>query len=193
MRQGELIDITDDRDLFNTTESYSFDYFLFDKKLLMPIVNLDIIDKSVLENETRVRIEFAYLILTDVDEISWIGEIDKKGIIGGVTLNSLDSQMIDWFMNYKENGGYELKIKYDRLLIYIPIISNFGQEWWTPWDTPNFKKNIEKQSLDNFAMLNLLANSVCSELKMNADSKQKLEFTIGTKEQMSLIRKNWAE
>jgi len=157
----------------------------------MPIINLDIKDQSVLDNETRVRVEFAYLILTDVDEISWIGEIDKKEIIGRMALKSNNSQIVGWFMNYKANGGYELRIKYNRLIIYIPTISKFGQEWWTPWDTPNFKKNIEKLSLENFAKLNLLPDSICSDLKMNVESKQKLAFTHGTEEQVNLIRNNW--
>lgn len=106
MRQGELIDITDDRDLVNTSESYSGDYFLFGDKLLMPIINLDIIDQSVLGNKTRVRIEFAYLVITDVQEISWIGERDRKEITGMLTLKNEVTRTTDWFAHCKEKEGY---------------------------------------------------------------------------------------
>ncbi len=191
MRQGQLIDITDDRDLVNTSESYSGDYLLFNDKLLMPVINLDIIEQTILSNKTRVRVEFAYLILTDVSEVSWIGERDKKEVIGKITLKSHDSQITDWFGYDKKNEGYELKVKYHRLLIYIPTISKFGLDWWIPWDTPNFKQNIGKQSLDKFTNLNWLPDSVYSELEMGINSRQRLDLTAGTEEQMSLIKKNW--
>lgn len=193
MKKGELIDITDERDLLNTSESYSCDYFLFNDKLIMPVINLDVIDQSVLGNKTRIRIEFAYLILTDIGEISWIGEKNNKEIIGQLALKNLEASLTDWFANHKNDESYELKVKYHSLLIYIPTVSKSGQDWWAPWDTPNFAQNIEQESLDDFTNLDMLPDSLYEKLEIDRDSKQRLEFTSGTKKQIASIKGSWSK
>ncbi len=50
----------------------------------MPFINLDLIDE-VIGNKERQRVEFAYLILNDVSQISWIGQDENDREIIGET------------------------------------------------------------------------------------------------------------
>lgn len=177
MKTEQLIDITGERDVVDTFESYAVDFFLAEEKLLMPIINLQIVDKRILGNTSAVRVAFAYLILMDVGEVSWKGDMFGKEVVGKMVVGNDHQKIIDWFLCYTEYGGCELQVRYDKLLIYIPEVSKVGHEAWVPWNTPNLVANIHEETLSRFANLALFPDVICTDLGVRVDALQKLEFS----------------
>jgi hypothetical protein len=188
MKTNQLLNVKDKIDLINTSESYTQNFFLIERNLVMPLINLDLIGE-VIGNDKRVKIEFVYLILEDVSQINFIGQDENgKEIIGELILQSEEKTITDWFGFNAENYGYELKINFEELKMFIPKVSRIEDKWWSPWETPNFKKNIEDSKINNFFQLEMIKGNLDLEIsKMKpvtfneSDSKKKFE-----------IRENWS-
>ena len=192
MRVGQLINVTGQRNLINTSESYSTDCFLFSDQLLFPVINLDLMG-NVIDNATRIRVDYAYILMTGVSEIGWIGEKGKLKTSGQLKIDSDQiSQITDWFGFQKQNEGYELKIKYKDFFLFVPMNAKSGQDWWTPWDTPNFKKNLTDQDLTDFENLVWFPKEILQDLDRHAN-RLKIEFTQGTDEEVKFVHENWAD
>jgi hypothetical protein len=191
MTTGQLINLSGKKNLINTSDAYSLDSFLFGDNLLMPTVNLDLVG-PVINNQERVRIDYTYLLLTGVNKVEWIGQIKGSEMIGQLTVNSNHIQTVtDWFVFYQQDQGFELKITYKDIFIYVPTSAKHGQQWWTPWDTPNFKKNLNDLELNSFGNLEWFPKENLNELK-NRSEKKLLVFRQGTKEEEKLIKENWS-
>jgi hypothetical protein len=191
MKVGQLINVTEKRNLINTSESYSADCFLLNDQLLFPVINLDLIG-DVIDNPTRIRIDYTYIVLAGVSQIEWIGEKENLEISGQLKVDTDQIfQITDWFGFKKQDQGYELKIKYKDLLLYVPLNAKSGQNWWTPWDTPNFNKNLTNQDLVDFENLVWFPKEILQDLDRHGD-RHKIEFKQGTEEQVKTIHEKWA-
>lgn len=83
MKINELINLSNKIDSINTSKAYCEKIHLNDNSLIIPYINLDIIDRGVIGNTNRMRIEFSYLLLNDICLIDWIGEDSKRNRIVG--------------------------------------------------------------------------------------------------------------
>lgn len=194
MTKGKLIDVSDKIDSIDTFESYSGECYLNEHCLLIPYINLELIDQYVIGNiDDRIKIEFSYLVFDGLKEISWIGE-NKLGkrIVGG--RNFAERKKVDltnWIAINRNKEGFEIKVIFEKLLIFVPLDSRIGKEWWTPWETPNFPQNIKTEKAKDFFELNRIPKELTE--KILTEPYSTLEFENGMSEQIELIEENWTK
>jgi|GEM_PF-3218512 len=194
MITGKLIDVSDKIDSIDTFESYSEECYINDNSLLVPYIKLELIDENVIENvEHRLNIEFSYLIFVGLKEINWIGENELgKKIVGGKHFAKNEKRdLTDWLAINRSKEGYEIKVIFERLLIFVPIDSRTGKEWWTHRTTPNFPKNINKEIAKGFFELIKVPIELKEILKLETYST--LNFENGQDKEIELIESNWTE
>ena len=73
MKVNQFLEVKSVIEEIDTSESYSRHFFLDDKRLIMPLISLELIDE-VIGNTTRVRVEFSYFMLEGVAHIKWLGQ-----------------------------------------------------------------------------------------------------------------------
>ena len=194
MNLGTLLNVSDKIDSIDTSESYCDKCYLSENSLLLPYIKLELIEKNVIGNETeRLNLEFSYLILDGIKELTWIGENELgERIVGGIKVgNGLNANLKNWFAINQKNGGFEVKALFENLRIFVPKDSRVGTEWWTPYETPNFKQNIKSELVKNFFELKNIPNELAEQFKL--DSLQSLTFRSGLEEEIRLIEKSWVE
>lgn len=191
---GKLIDVSNKIDSIDTFESYCEQCYLIRNSLLIPFINLHIIDSNIIgNNEDRLNIEFSYLIFVGIKEICWIGKNElNQEVIGSKRLKIKSSKDLkNWVAVNRENQGYEIKLIFERMMIFVPFESRVGKNPWIYRKTPNFQENIESEKVINFFNLINIPKKVSR--KMDSKSYFNLDFTIGTKEERKLIKKNWTK
>ena len=170
MKVNQFLEVKSVIEAIDTSESYSRHFFLDDKRLIMPLISLELIDE-VIGNTTRVRVEFAYFILEGVAYIKWLGQnVQEQTIQGEITLQEKQQVLTEWFAFNGKGEGYELEVNFEDVKLFIPAEARIGNDWWMPWDTPRFKKNIEQSKIDAFFELGLMPRFDSSKMK-------KLDFT----------------
>tara|TARA_R110002033_G_scaffold170937_2_gene214865 strand:- start:997 stop:1584 length:588 start_codon:yes stop_codon:yes gene_type:complete len=193
MNLGNLIDISDQIDSINTSESYCERCYFNGNSLLIPYIKLEIISKDVIGNsEDKLNIEFSYLILDGIKELNWIGENENGNrIVGGITLsgNQVKAELKDWFAFFRENDGLEIKAIFEKLMLFIPSDSRIGTEWWIPWETPNFPQNINTEKVKEFFGLKTVPKELTEKIAI--ESYSTFEFENGMNDQIEMIEKNW--
>ena len=194
MTKGKLIDVSDKIDSIDTFESYSGECYLNEHCLLIPYIKLELIDQNVIGNiDDRVNIEFSYLVFDGLKEISWIGE-NKLGkrIVGGRNFaERKKADLTNWIAINRNKEGFEIKVIFEKLLIFVPLDSRAGKEWWTPWETPNFPQNIKTEKVKDFFELNDIPKELTE--KILTEPYSTLEFENGMSEQIELIEENWTK
>ena len=194
MNLGTLINISNKIDSINTSESYCDKCYLSKTSLLLPYVKLELIEKNVIGNEDkRLNLEYSYLILDGIKELNWIGENENgKRIVGGANVaNGQNSDRKDWVTINQSIGGFEIKVFFENLMIFVPIESRIGTKWWTPYDTPNSKQNMDSKQVEDFFNLKSVPSKLEEEL--NLESFEKLIFKNGVEKEIQLVEKNWAK
>tara|TARA_R110002096_G_C14326481_1_gene700949 strand:+ start:84 stop:668 length:585 start_codon:yes stop_codon:yes gene_type:complete len=194
MNLGTLINISEKIDSINTSESYCDKCYLSEDSLLLPFIKLDLLEKGVIGNENeRLNLEFSYLILDGIKELNWIGKNELgERIVGGSNVGKgLNANLKDWFAINQKNGGFEIKVLFENLRIFVPKDSRIGTEWWTPYDTPNFKQNIKSKIVDDFFDLKNIPKELAEQIKVG--SLQSLIFSSGLEGEIKLIEQNWVE
>lgn len=153
---NQFLNVGSNFDSIDTFESYTNKLFIIEKNLIFPVINLLLID-DIIGNPIEIKIELCYLIIKDVAGIAWIGSNkNEKEIIGKIELEQTKRSKTDWFAINRKYDGYELKVNFDDLEIFIPENSRFGKKRWIPWTTPNFDSNIPKKKSTEFFNLELL-------------------------------------
>ena len=75
MKKNQIVDISDQIDGINTSETYSDKFFLFGTTLLAPYINLDFMRGGITDtSDLKSYIEFSYLFFCGITEIIWMGE-----------------------------------------------------------------------------------------------------------------------
>lgn len=158
MNKDQFIEIGNSQDSLNTSESFSRDFYVIKNSLIMPFINLEI-EPDITEMGSIVRCEFSYIILNEVFEIYWEGiNKSKIKIENKIQLSEKKSKKSQWFAFNGEFEFYELLIQYSSMEIFIPHNSRISTEWFTPIETPNFKKNISNEKSKYFYQLDMLKN-----------------------------------
>ena len=194
MNRDKLIDVSEKIDSIDTFESYSDVCYHNDNNLIVPFIKLELIEQDVIgNNEKRVNLEFSYLIFEGIKEISWIGENNLgKRIVGGKKIADKEkADFKNWIAINRDSEGYEIKIIFEKLHIFLPTDSRTGTQWWTHRETPNFPQNIKTEIAKDFFAL----KNVPEQLKkiLNLESYYTLSFENAEDKEIELIQTNWAE
>ncbi len=188
MSRNTLIDITDQHHAINTSESYSKGCYFYEGDLLIPYMNIDIIEGNLLGfDKKRFYFDFSYLILTNCSTVRWYGGANgKNNNIGEQRLLLGESNKINYFGMMDIEEGWELKISFDQKIFLVPEFAKMSNEWFSPWDTPNFKRNIASKKVDDFSNLRILPDSI-NRFK----SAERLNFYAGAEKEIEMIKSNW--
>lgn len=194
MTKGKLIDISNKIDSINTFESYSDTCYLNENSLLVPYIKLELIDQNVIGNiDDRINIDFSYLIFDGLKEIHWIGENELKNrIVGRKKLaERKDTDLTNWIAINRKTEGFEIKAIFEKLLIFIPLDSPIGKEWWSHIKTPDFQQNIKQEIANEFFDLRKVPESLAKVLELSTYTI--LSFDNGNKNEIEFIKNTWAE
>lgn len=140
------------RSLINTSEAYSRFFFVGDKNVVVPYININLLPNNPI-NEESVFIEYSYYVFKDVRfaqffgseniHFDFINSKDKDGVIQEVYIG-LDG--------IGRSNGAEIKICCYEHSLFIPIesrISNVSTSF-IPRDTPVFNMNMNVAEVQRF-------------------------------------------
>lgn len=197
MNKEKIVKVTKYQDEIDTCESYNkTTYVSKGNNLIIPLVNTQILNKKVLNSDVLGNLSYCYLIISGVSEIAWQGGFYYgKGIVGKkIFTPKINNKITDWFGINDIEKGFEVKIKFENLHIYLPKETELKNCLWAPWDTPNFKQNISSQVLDNFFALKLLPEEILNQINFTKNNIEILEFEDAKSEQeKEKIYLNWSK
>ena len=128
----------------NTSEAYSGEILCGNNKLVIPYIGVTLMPDNPI-NKHQCNVEFSYCIFSNIYKLE--AGVDNLAI--NVVLNSkIKNNITEYVMisSLKQNIGAELKITCREFYFYFPENSSIDFKRFIPFDTPNFKSNMN----DNF-------------------------------------------
>ncbi len=140
-----------DTDSINTSESYSKDVFYCDNIVLIPYINMEIVEELGAFKQGE-RIDFSYLILLGVQQIQWDYLDMGRQVLGKLEISGFSKGVTDYFalggLNHLTGG--ELKITFEKAKLVTLLGSKTNKKHWVPQKTPNLRRNLQKENVERF-------------------------------------------
>jgi hypothetical protein len=137
----------------NTSEAYSMSIFVGKGNIVVPYINIDLLDQNGILDQ-REFISFSYYILTDVKSIILQAPQTVLNLyFADCQTESLNEECIQ-IGGYKSKG-LEAAVICQGFLICIPNYAQYSKEplAFVPVDTPNTKRNMPTENIDLFFSL----------------------------------------
>lgn len=143
----------------NTSESYNKDIYVVNDNIIVPYINIEIFKlnfSSILKNDDKLN--FSYLIFTGVKEVLWKYEFNDNVICNNLVIDDFSDE--NYLVDYIEATnifckycGYDFEIRYKEEYLYFSDdvkVKNGALNFWIPFDTPNFKRNMDEKDVELF-------------------------------------------
>lgn len=191
MNRNKLIDFKNYEYAFNTSETYSENAYLCVDSLLIPYLNAQISDKNPFEIKVGDKIDYSYLLLSGVSIIQWNGGFyHGENVIGELTVNNQKTDvLLDYFGFNRRNEGYEIKVGFEKIEVFIPSESKVSSSEWIPWDTPNFAQNLSSKETQEFFEVRKLPKTIND--RFNREKSIKLEFKNSGENIIKELKNKW--
>ncbi|MGE8525287.1 hypothetical protein [Chryseobacterium rhizosphaerae] len=156
-----IIDIKEGVFEVNTSEAYNKEIFFHDNNMIIPYINLEIFDSKLtqIKMEKCDKLDFSYLIIKGVKNVSWNYEYKREIKDGELVLDNF-SNINDYLLDYVTganlftgHSGCEFKIRFKEQYLFFfheVGVKNGPLNFWIPIDTPNFRKNMDEKDVQFF-------------------------------------------
>lgn len=123
----------------DSSESYFKKIIINEEILVIAYINLGISNHMLNETQKNLHIDRSYLICTDIDYLK---------VNNNIIINKNNESSHFYLGGYDlDNKISEIEIKSNNLMLKILSDTIISDYYWTPIDTPNFKKNIDDDKL----------------------------------------------
>ena len=150
-------------DYVNTSEAYSMRLFIGRNNIVVPYVNIDLLEGNGILND-RQFISFSYYILVDVKSVI------MRASQSVLNLDFSDCKVKSNNVEHIQIGGYKSKgseasVQCYEFLICIPAYAQYSLEplAFVPLDTPRIKRNMPAKDIDLFFSLNGMDTEIKTE------------------------------
>ena len=192
----KVINLTARIDSINTSESYSHDVFMCASHVVIPYVNLELIDDIEDINE-QSRIDFSYIVLKEVREVQWNYAHKKRTVVGRIILPEVESDHTSYFavgggQDTTGSEGGELKVRFKEMFLMMPPEAKVADKYWIPFKTPNFRRNLSKERVRLFFSESFIPEQVRRLVSCSDEELTKLIFDQNVSSQEAQeIKDSW--
>jgi hypothetical protein len=153
-------------DFVNTSESYS-DKILFDgDTLIIPNINIQLMEGNPLNN-ISCFIDYSICIFRGVEMINARSNNLTLSIESSLKYENLETEYI-YYNKFDNNKGYEIEIKSRDIKLYIFDYSKVSfEKMFIPIHTPFFSPNMKIQDVNDFFSEKFLTEEIRQELSKN--------------------------
>lgn len=135
----------------NTSESYSNSIFFGNGNLIVPYINLELMEGNPLTGKQNY-IDYAYFVFFGVADVEFIGEGNRFSLVHS---RDIQSEFIEEHINLETfNGkmGAEVKIRCKDLQLFLPNMFKYASiiQPFVFRKTPNFEPNIDQRKAASF-------------------------------------------
>ncbi|MGN6641305.1 MAG: hypothetical protein ACTHJ8_20510 [Mucilaginibacter sp.] len=138
-------------DFINTTEAFYKDFFIKDGNMLIPYINLCLMQgHPINKGENVFNLNYGLIVLRNIVLI----KKNKKWIYDDSSFKYKKYQFLDIGGINVNVGDYEeLKILFESGYLQVLDNAKFSEEFWIPIETPNYVINMDVHEINDFFSL----------------------------------------
>lgn len=135
-------------DEIDTSDAYFGTIILFNEKMLVPYINLGISNHDLNRDDILKHINFCYIVFIDIDYLKIDGNIIKDNLLD--KYDSIKSIYLGGDDLLKKQNIYDIEVQAKNSFLQLIYDSKINENYWVPIETPNFKRNMDEKSVNNF-------------------------------------------
>lgn len=145
----------------NTSEAYSKIIFVGNGNVAIPYINIGLMQRNPINKKQSV-VDYSYYVFIGVQSMNFSAMKGKLTIDFDVDLAT--NSITEYIMagGFNSDNGAEVKIICNDLIFYLPDGAGINDPFhpYLPFDTPNFKQNIDTKYVEAFFLTQNLPEEI---------------------------------